>query len=89
MKKFRYLSVILASLIAIAGAFATQKRSSCEFQQQYFKSGDTYLPAGEYGVDYDCFNSSGICTYYRPDPTKEIYAPCHTGTYIPVDKAER
>ena len=72
----------MAVVIAVFGAFADKSKALCESQQQYYKYGNSYLPAGEYGVDYVCYSSAGNCTYYLSNPfNPNSFAPCRTGAF--------
>jgi len=64
------------------GAIASKPKALCESQQQYYKSGNSYLPVGEYGVDYVCYAAAGNCTYYLSNPfNPNSYTPCRTGAF--------
>lgn len=78
--KLRFILISLAVLLAIGGAFATRV-DVCEGYPQYRKMGSSYVPAGEYGYNYICWDLGGVCTYYRPYPGMEIYYPCKTGAF--------
>lgn len=83
--KIKFIFIGLAILLAIGGAFASKERKDvCEYYTQYRKLGSTYVEAGEYGSDFVCLNSSGVCTYYKPNPVVEVYLPCHTGAFTPI-----
>ena len=70
-----------AILLGIGGAIASRPSSYCEYQTQYFQWGSSYFEAGQYGSDYICLSSAGVCTFYRPNPLDPNgYAPCRTGT---------
>ena len=82
MRKIKVLFIIVAVAAGIGGALATQQSRSCEEQTQYFKWGSWYFEAGEYGTDYHCAGSVGVCTYYRPYPGQpNTYIPCRTGNF--------
>ncbi len=85
MKKIRVLLMALAVLIAVGGAFATTD-PPCVYQQQYYRMGSTFLPAGTEGLHYVCIWCPSACTYYLPDPVLQPnnYFPCKTGTYYPI-----
>jgi hypothetical protein len=77
------------ALIGIACAAAGAKSDPpCWYNQQYYKVGNSYLPAGVLGVDYDCWESTSTCTYYRPNPVTQpnYYVPCLDGTYTVIPK---
>jgi len=90
MKKVVIALMVIAVTAIIGGTVAASKPryASCETSTQYYKVDDAYLPAGEEGVDYNCMTGTGTCTYYRPDPVghPDLYLPCHTGEYEPVEK---
>jgi hypothetical protein len=82
MLKIKLCFIAVAIVISVMGAFATRSRALCETQPQYYKYGSTYLPAGQYGVDYFCYNSAGNCTYYLLDPyDPNSFVPCRTGAF--------
>ncbi|WP_205512344.1 hypothetical protein [Longitalea arenae] len=85
MNKIKMAFIAIAILAAVGGAFATRPCLSCEYSQQYIWNGSSYTPVGEYGIDFDCWVSSGICTFYRPEPVLKpnMYSPCHMGVYAP------
>jgi hypothetical protein len=86
MKKVKLALITVAIITSIGGAFASKNRCVlCEYSQQYYRFGTGYLPAGEYGYDYACWQISGsTCTYYKPDPINqpEYYVPCRGGSYF-------
>ena len=70
----------IAIVTGIGGAFASWLNDFCEYQPQYYKYGNSYFPAGTYGVDYICISSIGVCTYYKSVATDpNSFAPCRTG----------
>jgi hypothetical protein len=82
MFKIKLFLISAAVVTGVFGAFASKKKCLCETEQQYYRSGTTYIPLGQYGVDYYCINSAGTCTYYLSDPfNPDSYAPCHTGSF--------
>ena len=85
MNKIKLALIATAILTGVGGAFAT-KTCSCEVATQYYFNGSGYTPAGEYGMDFDCFITAGVCTFYRPNPFSQpnYYAPCHEGAYQPL-----
>lgn len=90
MNKIKLAFIAIAILTAVGGAFATNACLpcvSCESQPQYYYNGIGYIQAGEFGGDFDCtVGSGGACSYYKPDPAGQpnLYAPCHTGSYVPL-----
>jgi len=80
MSKIKWALIAIAITVSIGGAFAT-KQTNCEDYPQYYQVGSSYQPAGVYGYDYFCWNTGGICTYYKPNPFVEVYYPCRTGAY--------
>lgn len=86
MNKIKMAFIATAILAGVGGAFAMRPCVQCEHFPQYIRSGMGYIPAGEFGLDFDCLIAGGICTYYKPDPLGQpnTYAPCHTGAYAPV-----
>lgn len=86
MKKIKVILNAIAILGAIGGAFATWYCKTCEESVQYIPMNNYYHPAGEFGVDYNCFFSSHACTFYYTDSTNRsgFLIPCREGTYTPV-----
>jgi hypothetical protein len=86
MNKVKLAFIAIAILTAVGGAFATTSCVQCEHSTQYYYNGMGYVPVGEYGADYDCYVTGGICTYYKPDPIGQpnVYAPCHEGAFLPL-----
>jgi hypothetical protein len=80
MNKIKVAFVALAMFAGIGGAFATHCEQ-CENSVQYIWNGSMYVEVGEFGVDYDCYVSGGVCTFYKPDPVGQpnSYSPCHIG----------
>lgn len=63
-----------------------QKACDCtEFWQYYRRNSNDYVEAGEFGFDYDCLTTVGVCTYYKPFPDSHpnFYSPCRNGAYWP------
>lgn len=85
MKKFRVILMSFIIIVAVGGAFASTE-PPCVYQQQYYRQGLGYAPAGVYGVQYACILCPFTCTYYRPDPVLQPnnYQPCKDGIYIPI-----
>jgi hypothetical protein len=85
MNKIKLALIATAILVAVGGAFATRPCVQCELAPQYVPSGAGYVEAGQYGIDYICYTTAGVCTYYKPDPFQPNYAPCRTGSFEPVE----
>ena len=85
MKSIKMILMTTAIVLSAAAVIATKPCLECETATQYFFNGSTYVQAGTYGVTFDCVQSTGICTYYKPDPIGQpsVYAPCRFGLYIP------
>jgi hypothetical protein len=85
MKKMKIIMVSIVIISAISIAWASKPSCSlCEYAQQYYKVGSSYVEAGIYGDNYICWNIAGnTCTYWRPDPVNQpnYYAPCRSGVY--------
>jgi hypothetical protein len=82
MVKIKWVLISAAVIAAFAGAFASNYQIPCESMPQYFKWGNSYYPAGTYGVNYVCTNGPGNCTWYQPNPyDPNSFAPCKTGTF--------
>jgi hypothetical protein len=87
MKKIKVAMISMAIILAVGGAFATRPKLDCTDFQQYYRFGlNTYLEAGQFGDDYICLTSVGVCTYYKPFPDSHpnFYAPCRNGIYWPT-----
>lgn len=87
MKKVKIVLNVAAITLAIAGALAT-RFCMPENHPQYIPVNDSFVPAGEYGIDYNCYESIDDCTFYRPDSIKRSaeYSPYRKGQYVPVNK---
>ena len=82
MSRIKLFLIAGAVVIGIGGALASRPSNYCETQPQYLKWGSSYIPAGQYGVDYVCLSSGGVCTFYQPNPLDPNgYAPCRIGTF--------
>jgi hypothetical protein len=82
MLKIKLCLISAAIIGSLIGAFAGKPAALCTTQPQFYKFGNSYLPAGDYGVDFVCTSGAGICTYYQPDPfNPDTYAPCRTGSF--------
>lgn len=86
MKKIKLALIAMAVVLAIGGAYATKPVLACEGLPQYYYTGSSYVSAGTFGVNYDCMDEPGTCTYYKPNPVGQpnTYAPCRTGVFIPI-----
>jgi hypothetical protein len=86
MNKVKLAFIAVAILTAVGGAFATRPCLPCYNNTQYYWNGQAYIDAGEFGVDFDCWVTGGVCTYYKPDPMGQpnYYAPCHEGAWSPL-----
>jgi len=90
MKKLRICLMVSAIVLATCSAFINKKYDPpCEDCPQYYRSGNTYVLAGEYGLNYDCDhqeNGAITCTFYKPDPFQpNYYAPSRFGYYVPLN----
>jgi hypothetical protein len=87
MKKIKVVLMTAAVLTAAVSVFATRPCLMCELSVQYYNVGNGYYEAGELGVNYDCFTTAGICTFYKPNPLTRPndYAPCRTGSFMDLD----
>jgi len=82
MVKLKLALVSAAIICALGGAFATRVCQLCQSQPQYFKWGNSYYPAGDYGVDYVCLGGVGWCTYVQTNPfDPNSFVPCRTGYF--------
>jgi len=82
MSKIKFCLITAAVISGVMGAFANKSKALCETQPQYYKQGTTYLPAGDYGIDYVCYSAAGTCTYYQSNPfDPNSFVPCRTGAF--------
>jgi hypothetical protein len=88
MKKIKIILNALAITIAIAGAFATRHYMQEDGQSQYIPVNNTYKAVGDFGVDYNCYDSNIVCTFYLPDTVArpKEYLPYRRGHYVPLNK---
>lgn len=91
MKRIKLILNCTAITLAIAGAIATSQYMQDNDPPQYIpvkNVNNAYTPAGDYGTDYNCHDSTGVCTYYQPDPVArpQEYIPHHKGKYVPAIK---
>jgi hypothetical protein len=86
MKKIKILLNSIAIAIAIAGALATRLYMQHNDQAQYIPENDTYKPVGDFGIDYNCYDSQNVCTYYQPDSVAhpKEYLPYRNGQFVPL-----
>lgn len=86
MKRIKIIMNTLAIIIAIAAAIATRDYLQNNDRAQYIPVNNTYKPAGDFGVDYNCCDSNNVCTFYLPDSVArpEGYAPYRKGKYVPL-----
>lgn len=85
MKKFRLILMSLVIVLAVGGAFGSTE-PPCVYEQQFYRLGLGFAPAGQLGVQYACILCPFACTYYRPDPVLQPnnYFPCRQGIYLPI-----
>jgi hypothetical protein len=85
MKKIKIILNAFAITAAIAGAFATRFCMQ-NTTSQYIPVNDTFQPAGDFGVDYKCHESTNTCTYYQPDSVARpaTFLPYRKGEYVPI-----
>lgn len=84
MKKIRITLMTIAIICSVGAALATRPYMNCVYQPQYYKLGNSYLPAGEWGYDYVCAGLTQTCTYYKPQPyiMPNYYLPCRSGEHL-------
>ncbi|MCS3795992.1 DUF6520 family protein [Niastella sp. OAS944] len=88
MKRIKIILNAIAVTIAIAGAFATRFYMQEDEQPQYIPVNNSYKPAGDFGIDYNCYDSNIVCTFYQPDSVArpKEYVPFKNGQYVPLNK---
>ena len=86
MRKIKIALITTAVIVSIGGAFASRPRlDPCELANQYRLTSTGYkLIIGVYGYNYYCVDDAGVCTYYKPNPSSEIYYPCRWGLYTDI-----
>ena len=95
MKRIKIILNSIAITGAIVLALATRFCMQHESLPQYIPVSNTplnqYKPAGKLGVDYYCYDSNSICTFYRPDSIKSPgeFLPAQKGLYMPVNNTAR
>ncbi|WP_207514872.1 DUF6520 family protein [Longitalea luteola] len=87
MKQIRIILNAIAITVAIGGAFATHYYMH-DNRPQFIRGSNTFEPAGDYGIDYHCIDSTEVCTYYQPDSVArpEEFVPYRNGRYVPAGK---
>jgi hypothetical protein len=88
MKRIKFILNSTAITVAIAGAIATSVYMQGNEQPQYIPVNNSFAPVGDFGTDYNCYDSTGTCTYYQPDPVAHPneYSPLGKGKYVPVNQ---
>ena len=88
MKRIKIILNAIAVTVAIAGAFATRFYMQEDEQLQYIPVNNSYKPAGDFGIDYNCYDSNIVCTFYQPDSVArpKEYVPFKNGQYVPLNK---
>jgi hypothetical protein len=88
MKRIKIILNAFAITIAIAGAFATRFYMQENEKPQYIPVNNSYKPAGDLGIDYNCYDSDTVCTFYLPDSvaSPKEYLPQRQGRYVPISK---
>ncbi|WP_205514177.1 hypothetical protein [Longitalea arenae] len=82
MLKIKVCLIAAAIAGGVFGAIAHRAPNSCEGQPQYYRVGNSYFPAGDYGVHFTCQAGGGTCTWYKPNPfNPSSWAPCRTGAF--------
>ncbi len=89
MKKIKIIFNALAITVAIIG-------SSCHpvlyarrlYQPQYIPVNNTMQPVGDFGIDYNCYDTNIVWTFYKPDSVArpKEYLPYRKGQYVPLKK---
>ena len=84
MKKLKIVLMTFVIIGAISTAFATKPNDFCDINEQFYKIGFSYLPAGELGVNYACIQVPFICTYWQPNPVMQpgLFVPCKNGLFF-------
>jgi hypothetical protein len=86
MKRIKIILNAFAITVAIAVAFATRFCMQENDKPQYIPVNNSYKPAGDFGIDYNCYDSNTVCTYYQPDSVArpKEYLPGRQGQYAPI-----
>src|SRR5579859_5082641 len=95
MKKIKIAAMPAAILLALILAWTTRqpplgsknpppgsKNFDCTGVQNYYFNGTSYLPVGQFGVNYYCAEGGDVCTYYKV--SQGVYAACRLGAYTPI-----
>jgi hypothetical protein len=87
MKRIKIILNAIAITLAIAGAFATHYCMQNNIPQ-YIPVNGAFNPVGDFGIDYNCYDSKSTCTYYQPDSVAhpEEFLPYRKGEFVPVKK---
>ena len=80
--KAKFSLMTVAVIIGTGSAIATSFTKDHREETQYYKNGNSYLPAGIEGYDYECqFDHFGTCTYYF-DTATGTYKPGKGGKIV-------
>jgi hypothetical protein len=74
---------VTAILISAGAAIASSKAHKPANSALYYKDGNNYYPAGDYGLDYECFDGTSVCTYFY-ETSSQQYVPFSAGKYVSV-----
>lgn len=77
MKKIKWSLLSLAIIFSVCAAFATKPHFDCSTQQQYYYTGQVYMPVSS---TYVCTQGGTTCTFYTMNGGI-TYSPCTVGTY--------
>ena len=88
MKKIKIILNATAITLAIAGAFATRLYVQDVDRHQYIPVNNSFKPAGDFGIDYNCHYATEVCTFYQPDSVAhpQKYLPYRKGKYVPANQ---
>jgi len=88
MKRIKVILNTTAITLAIAGAFATRYYMQDNNQPQFIPVNNSFKPVGDFGIDYDCHDSTEVCTFYQPDSVArpKEYLPYQKGKYVPANQ---
>jgi hypothetical protein len=91
MKKFKIILNAIVITVAIGGALATRYYMQLPDEElQYIQEKDTFTPVGDFGTDYNCYdsNNDNVCTFYLPDSLArpKEFLPSRKGHYVPIKK---
>ena len=75
---------VTAILISAGAALASSKAHKAKESALYYKDGNNYYPAGDYGLDYECFDGTSVCTYFY-ETSSQQYVPFSQGKYVSVN----